>query len=337
VDVDGTIYAAGASGDKIFLASLDGCGTVTKSTSHLPSGYSKASASGLVLTGSNLYVGGAIAPTSGDPLQGLMGRFSKPGLAVGWTASLSGSAGKDEVWDIAHAGGALWMNGTADFEGTPTVWGVKGTTNKAACGFSWLAGGNGRGIVAPAGSGYVYFTGTSGGKGFVARQSETACTVSPCGPCKAPWSITFQDGTNSTEGRALLVSGGSVYVAGFSALGSGDYQGAVFHLDLATGKVVHSFTYNPTTKGELFLALTTDGTSLYVSGTQSYVSPVTSSVQAVVLKLTMPALTLQWAKTPDPGGYWAVEVVGQDGLLLGGDVTGGTGIVRRCLRSGTCP
>jgi hypothetical protein len=261
---DGTIYAGGNDKDRAFFVALDPCGTVKTTVNHLPATATKVWVQGLALAGGLLYATGTLVPKTGsDPQHGMWARITTPGLNVEWMKGLTGSAGKDEVWDIVHAGGALWMNGTADFEAKATVWGVKGQSDKA-CGFSWLGEGFGRGIFAY--NAQVYFTGTSAGQGFVGRQSDTACVVSPCAQCTAPWSINFQDGTNSTEGRALHVSGNDVYVAGFSAVGT-DHQFAVFRIDLSTGKTLGTFTLNPTSRSDLLLAMASDGKALYVVGT----------------------------------------------------------------------
>jgi hypothetical protein len=327
---DGTIYAAGNDKDRAFFAALDPCGTVKTTVNHLPATATKVWVQGLALAGGLLYASGNLVPkTGGDPQNGMWARITTPGLNVEWMKGLTGGPGKDEVWDIVHAGGALWMNGTADFEGKPEVWGFKGQGDKA-CGFSWLGEGFGRRIFAH--NAQVYFTGTSAGKGFVASQSDTACVASPCAPCTAPWSITFQDGASSTEGRALLVSGNDIYVAGFSTLGPGDQRGMVFRIDRSTGKTLDTFSYNPTSNGELLLAMASDGKALYVSGVEGY----PNASKAVMIKLSMPSLAKQWVKTPEAGGYWDVELAGTDGLVLVGD-TGSGGVVRRCLTDGTCP
>jgi len=333
VDTDGTIYVAGKhTGNKIYLAALDGCGTVLRSTSHLPTGAATAAASSLALVGNDLFVGGVVVPsTGGDPQQGLYGRFPKQTLAAAWTKVLTGSTGKDEVWDLAYAGGAIWMSGTSGFDTTASTWGVKGAVSSAsACGFELAGTGNLRNITAPPGSGYVYFTGIHNGVGLVARLSDTACAVSPCSACPASWQQTFQDGTSTTEGRGILVIGGNVYVAGYSAVSGQDLRALVVRIDLATGAVQNSYTWNPTTLGDIFLDLATDGTSLYVAGLQGYDG---TTAQAAVQMLSMPALTKVWSAVPDAGAYWSVKTVGSDGLLLAGN----GGIVRRCLTSGVCP
>jgi hypothetical protein len=331
---DGTIYAGGAKGDQAFFAALDHCGGVKKSVTHLPTGAKKVSVAGLALSGSDLHAAGSMVEKTGDPQDGMWARLSTPDLTVKWMSKLTGSTGKDEVWDIASAGGALWMSGSADFDATSKVWGIKGVGTKA-CGFAWLGEGqgNGRRILADPKGSWVYFTGGQGGKGFVGRQSATACVVSPCGTCKAPWSVTVQDGTNSTEARALYLAGNDLYVGGFASA-SGDYRGVVFRVDLTTGKTLDSFTFNPSSNLDLPLALASDGKALFVAGSQNYTSPVTASVRAVLIKLTMPDLKQVWSKTTDPGGYWDVELVGSNGLVLAGATPTG-GMIRRCLTDGT--
>jgi len=329
---DGTIYTAGNDKDRAFFVALDPCGTVKTTVNHLPATATKVWVQGLALAGGLLYATGTLVPkTGGDPQNGMWARITTPDLTVEWMKGLTGGTGKDEVWDIVHAGGALWMSGTADFEGEPTVWGVKGQ-GETACGFSWLGEGLGRGRGIFAENTNVYFTGAFAGKGFVGRQDDTACVVSPCAPCTAPWSVTFQDGTNSTEGRALLISGNDAYVAGFSSVGTEDHQFAVFRIDLSTGKTLGTFTLNPTSQSDLLLAMDGDGKALYVSGVEGH----PAAPKAVVIKLTMPDLAKQWVRTPEAGGYWDVKLAGTDGLLLVGD-TGSGGVVRRCLTNGTCP
>jgi hypothetical protein len=106
----------------------------------------------------------------------------------------------------------------------------------------------------------------------------------------------------------------------------------VFRIDRSTGKTLDTFSYNPTSNGELLLAMASDGKALYVSGVEGY----PNASKAVMIKLSMPSLAKQWVKTPEAGGYWDVELAGTDGLVLVGD-TGSGGVVRRCLTDGTCP
>ena len=332
---DGTIYAAGAKQDQALFASLDRCGAVKKTVTHLPTDATKVSVSGLALSAGVLHAAGSLVPKTKDPQDGMWAQLSTPDLAISWMSKLTGSTGKDEVWDIVDAGGALWMSGSADFEVASRAWGVKGVQTQA-CGFSWLGTGqgNGRRIYAHSASARVYFTGSQGGKGFVAWQSDTACTVSPCGACAAPWSTTFQDGTNSTEGRALYVAGNDLYVAG-PASAAGDYRSVVFRIDLTTGKTLDTFVYNPTPDLDMPLALASDGKALYLAGVQGYTSPITAAVKAVVIKLTTPDLKQVWVRVKDPGAYWDVKLVGADGLLLAGEDSQGGGMIRRCLTDGT--
>jgi len=337
LDTDNTIYAGGTSApQKIYLAALDGCGTLLRSASHLPATASAVSVSALTLAGNDILVGGKLVPSSGtDPQQGMYGRFSKQTLAASWVVGLYGGTSKDEIWDLVQAGGSVWMSGTTSIDTTVAgIWGVKASsTTSAACGFGLAGAGYGRSLTAPAGSGFVYFTGGQSGKGLVGRVGDTACSISPCSSCSASWQTTFQDGTHSTEGRGLLVVGGNVYVAGFSSLSNQDLQALVVRVDLATGTVQNSYVWNPTSMGEMFMDLATDGTSLYVVGMQGYDG---TTAQAAVHKLSMPSLAKVWSVLPgDAGAYWSVATSGANGLLLAGGSAGG-GVVRRCLTSGLC-
>ena len=341
VDTDGTIYASGKSGSKVYVAALDSCGTILKSTTYLPTSSLSAAAGSLALSGQSVYIGGTAVPNSADPLNGLFAIFAKKTLSLVGASVLVGSTGQDEIWDITIAGGAVWMSGTTNFGSEPRAWGVKGAlTSTTACGFSLLTGSGSSGcrnLIAPAGSGYVYFTGGGGGKGFIARRNTSSCSVSPCTSCPAAWQLSFQDGSYSTDGRDLVLAGGSLYVAGFSLLSSTDTRGVVFRIDLATGKTLGTYLWNPSTLGDGFLALTTDGTSLYVAGSKGINLSSSSGGTATVTKLSLPSMKVLWEKTPgDKGMYWNVALAGSNGLLLAGGVSAGAGVVRRCLTSGVC-
>jgi hypothetical protein len=334
VDTDGTIYVAGTASSKVYLAVVGSCGTLLGDTQHLPKDAKSATASSLALLGNSVYVGGTYVAASGsDPQDGYLGSFAKQTLASSWDAPLVGGTGKDEVWDLVPAGGALWLGGTGSFDTAAVTWGVKASTSQAAaCGFGLAGAGVGRGVTAS--GGHVYFTGGTAGKGLVARRADSACSISPCAPCSSSWSVTFQDGTYTTEGRGLLVVGTNAYVAGFSSVTSSDLRAVVFRLDLVSGAVQSSYTWNPTADTEMFMDVATDGTALYVVGMQGFGG---SAVQAAVHKLSLPDLGKVWSKLPgDSGAYWSVATTSDGGLLLAGETTTG-GILRRCLTSGTCP
>ena len=342
VDTDGTIYAGGKSGSKVYVAALDSCGTVLKSATYLPTSALSAAAGSLALGGQSVYIGGTAVPKSADPQDGLFAIFTKKTLSLAGAALLAGTTGKDEIWDIAVGGGAVWMSGTTDIDSSPRAWGIKGAlTSTTACGFSLLVGSGASGcrnLIAPAGSGYVYVVGGAAGVGYVARRSASSCTVSPCTSCPSAWQLSYQDGSYATDGRDLVLIGSSLYVAGFSLLSSTDTRGVVFRLDLATGKTLGTYLYNPTTMGDGFLSLATDGTSLYAAGSRGFNLSSTTPGTAVVIKLSVPSLKVLWEKTPgDAGMYWKVALAGSDGLLLAGGVSTGAGVIRRCLTSGICP
>ena len=342
MDTDGTIYAGGKSGSKVYVAALDSCGTVLKSATYLPTSALSAAAGSLALGGQSVYIGGTAVPKSADPQDGLFAIFTKKTLSLAGAALLAGTTGKDEIWDIAVGGGAVWMSGTTDIDSSPRAWGIKGAlTSTTACGFSLLVGSGASGcrnLIAPAGSGYVYVVGGAAGVGYVARRSASSCTVSPCTSCPSAWQLSYQDGSYATDGRDLVLIGSSLYVAGFSLLSSTDTRGVVFRLDLATGKTLGTYLYNPTTMGDGFLSLATDGTSLYAAGSRGFNLSSTTPGTAVVIKLSVPSLKVLWEKTPgDAGMYWKVALAGSDGLLLAGGVSTGAGVIRRCLTSGICP
>ena len=342
VDTDGTIYAGGKSGSKVYLAALDGCGTTKKTTTHLPSSAYSAAAGSLALHGQSVYVVGTAVPKSSDPRDGLFAIFTKKTLSLAGSSVLAGSTGKDEIWDVAVAGGAVWMSGSTDTGSAPRAWGLKGVlTSTGACGFSLLAGTSASGcrnLLAPAGSGYVYFVGGGGGTGFIARRSTGSCSVTPCKACPSAWQLSFQDGSYSTDGRDLVLVGSDLYVAGYSLVSSTDIRGIIFRINLSTGKVSGTYPWNPSSMGDGFLALTTDGTSLYAAGSKGFNVSSNSGGMATVTKLSMPSMKVVWERTPgDKGMYWGVALAGSNGLLLAGGVGSGAGVVRRCLTSGVCP
>ncbi len=342
-DIDRSIYVAGNSGNQVYVAIVDSCGTIANSTTFLPAGALSAGLGSLALRGQTVYVGGnAVLAT--DPREGLLALFSKGTLAPLGHTILHGSTGEDNVWDVVEAGGALWMNGTIDAGSTnDRVWGFKGElAGTTTCGFDLLPGlgaSGGRNLIAPAGSGYVYFTGGSAdGTSFVARVSSTACAVTPCSSCPAPWSFSFQDGSNDLLTHDIVLVGGNLYVSGFSMPGTADFGGVVLHIDMNTGAVLNSFAWDPTTNPDGLLGLVTDGTALYAVGAKNYNPGAGLPGTPAIIKLTIPSLTEQWVSFPagDRGLYWDVATTGTDGLVVvGGDDTGG--VVRRCLRSGVCP
>jgi hypothetical protein len=334
VDTDGTVYVVGSASNQIYIGHVDGCGTLLGSKQHLPAAAKSAAANSLVLQGNNIYVGGVqVAASGSDPQDGYLGSFTKQPLALSWEKALVGSTAKDEVWDLVAAGGALWLNGSKDHEGTlRTSWGHKAsTTLPTVCSFDLAGAGLGRGVTAADWN--VYFTGAAGGKALVAGLPESACSISPCN-CSPSWTVTFQDGTY-TEGRALVVVGSTAYIAGYSGVTATDLRAAVYRVDLVSKNVETSYTWNPTPDYDLFLDMVSDGNALYVVGSQGSngITPV-----ATVHKLSMPDLTKVWASLPgDVGSYGSVAITADGGLLLAGDNLAGAGFLRRCPTAGPCP
>jgi hypothetical protein len=329
VDSDGTIYVSGRTPSGILIASLDHCGKVLKSKATMPAIASKAMGTGLSLSGASIYLGGWME-ASGDR-DGLFARFSKSTFAPDWILPLA-TSGQDEVWDIVYNNTTstssvltFWLSGTADYLANPQITAALGKSDQTVCSLASAASGNGRNL-ALSGS-YAYLTGGKSGEGFIARYDKS-CT---CSTCSAPWTASFQDGSNNTEGRDLLLVNGSLYVAGFSVTGS-DIQAAIFRINPTSGATVGSHTWNPTSDGDYYMSLATDGNALYVAGVKG--NSAGSGGQGVIRRYSM-LLSPGWIREPGDPAYMNVEVVGGTGLVMAGGDT--TGIVRRCPTSGLCP
>jgi hypothetical protein len=344
VDLDGSVFVAGQQRNRAYLAAVDSCGQSLRQASFGRNGSSLTAAASLEVFSRNVYLAGHHVPTSGDPQQGLLLRIDKSSFQMTADRSLTGNADKDEVWDIALAGSALWMSGTAAFDTSARVWGVISTlSTDPACGFTLLPeSGNGRKLHVPEGGNYVYFTGAAAGKGFVARHGNGDCAIAPCDLCPASWSTSFQDGDRYTEGRDLLLENGELYVAGFSRIDGGDTRAMVFRLDLATGQVQGSHAWNPTNRADMFFGIATDGQAIYVAGVRNYDGAFGTATRPVVQKLSLPSLQLQWTRTPETAGaYRDLAVLPDGGLLLVGYSVSSAGAeqgyLRRCSTSGRCP
>lgn len=337
VDSDGRIYAVGSTTNSMQLVKVDSCGTLeAQKTWGLTAQVTKRGGNTIALVNNDLWVAGTATLTT-DPNNGFYARFNKTNLTAQMDKGIWGSGGADEIWSMVWTGSAFFMNGTSNYDVSAKAWSVKANATGDACGTTVFTSGGGNGRRArldPSGS-YVYYSGGHDGAAYVARYPVSGCTITPCNPCQAPWSMTFQVDGNTTEARDVLVVGSSLYVAGFYVLSSSDSGGFVAKIDVATQAVDQIFRWTPTSSFEILQTLAYDGTRLYVGGGRA-IATDGSGGNAALLALS-PALAKQWELAPgEPRLYWDVELAGSDGLI----VTGGSetqGWVRRCLRSGSCP
>lgn len=337
VDTDGRIYATGSAATGIQLLRIDACGALEQHHSWgLTSLVTKRASKTIAIVGDDLWVAGA-AELKTDPNNGFYTRFGKMPLVAKMDKGIWGSSGSDEIWSMVWTGDAFFMSGASNYDVNAAAWSVKADASGTACGTRVFASGAGNGRRArldPSGS-YVYYTGVQEGAAFVTRYGVGDCAITPCSPCQAPWTMTFQVDGLTTEGRDVLVVGSSLYVAGFYVIDAANSGGFVAKIDVATQSVSQIFRWSPTAKFDILQALAFDGTIVYAAGGRDLEAD-TSGGSAAVLALS-PTLVQQWGRAPgEPRLYWDVELAGTDGLILtGGSTT--QGYVRRCLRSGVCP
>jgi len=324
---DGSIYVVGSdAAGNAQVTRLSKCGVIVSKAS-ISSSYGSL-ANSVSSLGADLLVGGWVKTASGR--RGLIAAFDKT-PALKWSIQpVLGTTVEDELWDAVQFGQTIWAQGTLDLTGTNNAWEVRTTlAGGTPCSFS-PSSGIGRRVWTDGTS--VYLTGSSVGAGTVLRY-PSSCGVASCSTCAPDWKTTFQDGTSGTEGRDLTVVGGNLYVAGFSVKAAGDLASQIFRIALSSGATTQQVAENPTGEGDLWGAVATDGTYLYVGGTRGYTGDGTGT--AVLRKLSLVSLTVQWTVAlPQDHDYYRGVALTPDGGVI---VTGGnSSTVRRCTTGGAC-
>ncbi len=340
----GDLFVVGTKADTAWVGKLDTCaGQLAGEKSLTVSGASKSGLSSAVVVSGSLYAAGSVELAT-DPGNGLFAKVSTATLAQTFANSLWGGNNKDEIYGLAgNTSGSFWMIGASGLDATTHSWSVKGTAAGQACGFPTGATGSWGKAVAVNGND-VYLARLESGAMVVDRYSDTACSATgPC-PCTAVSAGTpIQIGTGQTEARALLYYGGALYVAGF-AWDAGQTSNAfafVARLD-ASANLVASYEINPTGAFDGFLALATDGKSLYVGGGQGWdQGPTFATATAILHALPLGFgnnVAATWTRsfsTLDIVNSVAPEFGNGDGVMVSGLASGG-GYVMRCLKSGQC-
>jgi hypothetical protein len=346
---DGLLYFTGREGTSAYVAAVDACGAVIRESSFLPDGFSSASGSGITLSGSKAFVAGSMVYSSGtNPQDGMYARLTHATLALDYANPLWGGEGStDEAWSLAIAdNGSVWIGGTADYLNPASCgpWAIQADQSGGACGWRAFgaAGSLGRGVLAPAGSGRAYFTGSADGKLTLAAWPTSGCwsTGSPtCPACTSQLDVSATiAGAAYSEGRGLVVVGSRAYVAGFADMGAAanGWAGVVVEIDVSSAQVLNTYAWNPTAAGDMFLGIATDGTALYVGGGQGYDGVTLSTATAVAVKLTLPGMAVSWQRSFADADYYSTPVLDGQGALYLLGTAGGAAHIRRCLTDGTC-
>ena len=221
--------------------------------------------------------GGNVYVTGDEGVLGWIGAYSPcTGTLLDATSIASSIATLTRLRRLwAHAvapSGNVWLVGVSDRTINPLMWGLKGSSEGIACGFTMGdTPGQGRNVVIDGSD--VYLTGVVEDRMVLHRFDDAACfTTGPC-PCAPVWSsppITV--GTAHTEPRGMVIVGTSVYLAGFSTNDDGDAFGFVANVDVTTGTVSGVYRWNATGKADRLLDLATDGQSLYAVGYRGWES-----------------------------------------------------------------
>ncbi len=341
-----SVYLVGTRGGSAWAAAVGGCqGSLTKDTTLAVPNATSSSLRSVILADSSLYAVGDVA-TSSDPGDGLWVRLSPTTLSSSFMQPLYGTTASDEDWRIVQTPTGFFMGGTSNTEAGGRAWGIKGASSGTACGFG--VGGTAQGTIhalAVSGS-TVYAIRSSNGGLYIDGYDDASCTAT--GPCACAASATvgpINVGTTMNDGYSALVEGGQLYVAGFGAdSNAADAFGFVLRLD-ASGNLVATYRWNPSTLFDAFVSMTTDGTALYLGGAQGWDAsqPTAASATAVIQKLplgfannvaptwirSLGAYDVAWAVAAQPG-------TSGDGLYVAGERQG-AGFVMRCQKSNVCP
>jgi hypothetical protein len=345
VDSAGHVYVAGEEGTLGWVGAFSTCnGTLEDSANLTAANATKIAGNRIAVSGASLFVTGYLESAS-DPRNGMWAKLAKSTLAVSFTQGLYGGTESDEVWDfVVTPSNNLWMAGVSHLPDDPHFWGIKGTTSGAACGFPVVSSAaNGR--IALGTGGDVYLIGMASNQMVIKRYDDAACSTSgPC-PCTPSWeSAPLSIGSVVTEPRGAYLSGTSLYVAGFASDSAGmQYFGFVSRIDLTNGNVMGSFTWDPTTQGDGFLAMDSDGQRLYAVGLRGWEGgDLVDSATAVVMALPFSlggTTSPQWVATPsnmDAAQGVAVDMAVDGGVYVA-RLGGVGGLVVRCTKSGDCP
>lgn len=341
-----SVYVVGSENSSAWAAAVDGCqGKLAADTTLSVPNATSSSLQSVILSGGSLYAVGRVAKTS-DPGDGLWVKLAPATLAPGFMQPLYGTTASDEDWGIVQTPTGFWMGGTTNTEAGGFAWGIKGASNGQACGFR--VGGTDPGAIhAMAANGStVYAIRGSKGSLYVDSFDDSSCTdTGPC-PCTASaTSAAITIGTTANDGRSALFVGGNLYVAGFGLdASSTDAFGFVLRLD-ASGKLLATYRWDPTTRFDAFVTMTTDGKALYVGGGQGWDNTQTSTATstAVIQKLplgfsdnaaptwirSLGAYDVAWAMAAQPASAG-------DGLYVAGERQG-SGFIMRCQKSNVCP
>jgi hypothetical protein len=339
-----SLYAIGSKSTTGWVGRVDTCaGALAKEANVMPAGSQSSGLSKGIVSGGSLYVVGSVVTTS-DPRNGLYAKLNPTSLAASFVNPLVGSTGEDEVNAVAAASsGALWMVGRANALSGP-AWGIKGTTGGQACGFPVGSGAGSSHAVANSGN-TLYVARTNAGALYLEQFADANCPATgpcPCTPSATSPAITM--GTENTEARAMLHHGGALYVAGYSVDTGGLPNAKAFVIRLTpAGQVLGRYNFDPTTQFDAFVALATDGNTLYVGGGQGWdqsasFASSTGALHALPLGFGLNAVAT-WTRsfsTLDVVGGVAVESGTGDGLYAAGLVNG-AGFALRCTKNNLCP
>ena len=344
--VDGRLYVAGSTAASGWVGELDACdGSVDDQVGGVaPAAATSAKLFSLALIGAELYAFGDLV-TATDPGNGLYARVARDGLEVDWSAPLYGSADVDEGWDIvATLSGNLWMVGTAGTAASASPWAIKGNDAGQACGFAPMAGNGGARALAVAGDN-VYIGLTVDGSAHIVRFLDGDCaTSSPC-PCTPSWtSPAITVGSIYTEPLHMILADGSAYLGGYAADSAtpDDAYAFVVRVDLGTGAVTGSYTWNPTAAIDAFGAMARDGANVYVvgvhgwDGSASFASG-TATLHAIPHPLAGSSSPAAWIHNLASVDVFLGVAVDGAGWVYAAGPAGADSVVLRCTTAGTCP
>jgi len=340
-----SVYVVGSKNSSAWAASVDACqGNLVKDATLSVSGATSSLLQSVILAGSSLYAVGDVVMTS-DPGDALWMRLSPSTLTPLFTQRIYGTTASDEDWSIVQTPSGFWMGATSNVEAGGYGWAIKGVSSGVVCGVG-VGGTKKGGIHTIAANGAtVYEIFGSGGDLYVYTYDDSCSTTGfcPCSPSATAGPIAV--GTTGHNSRSALFEGGNLYVAGFGIdATSTDAFGFVLRLD-ASGKLLATYRWDPTTLFDAFVSMTTDGKALYVGGAQGWDNsqPTTSSAVAVIQKLPLgftSSVAPTWIRSLSAYDVaWAVAAqpaASGDGLYVAGERKG-AGFVMRCQKSNVCP
>lgn len=142
----------------------------------------------------------------------------------------------------------------------------------------------------------------------------------------------------------MVVIDGAVYLAGFALDdAAADYYGFVAHLDLVSGAVLATHTWNRTSLFDGFLAIATDGGTLYLAGAYGWdlvdIGTAAATLQAISLPLSDGSSPPDWTFDP-PGAHYLAGVAagaGPTGGVYAAGSTSAGAVVFSCDKTGACP